>query len=181
MDKENYNALQIVPNFSFGLELFEDTDPSSSATDAELQISLQSEDPGNIIIDNTNTDSDSHRDEIQRFLHESSAKSTLYKDVSAETRFEKFLTSLNPFDVRKIHQIPPTELDQILSKFFMSANKIDKNSIKKLGELYQPDSLSSFLHCWQRILSSRESKINIKKDKEFEAFCVMDYDLTSFI
>ena len=44
---------------------------------------------------------------------------------------------------------------------------IDKYSIKNLGELYQPDSLSSFLHCWQRILSSRGSKIDLKHYKEF--------------
>ena len=50
MDKESYNALQIVLNFSFGLEFFDDTDPSSSATDDELQMYVQSEDPGNIII-----------------------------------------------------------------------------------------------------------------------------------
>ena len=55
-----------------------------------------------------------------------------------------------------------------MSKIFMTANKIDKNSIERLGELYQPDSLSGFVHCWQRILSSRGSKIDLKRDKEFE-------------
>ena len=36
-----------------------------------------------------------------------------------------------------------------------------------MGELYQPDSLTSFVQCWQRIISSRGSKIDIKKDIEF--------------
>ena len=49
----------------------------------------------------------------------------------------------------------------------MTVKKIVKSSIKNLGELYQPDSLSSFLHCWQRILSSRGSKIDLKRDKKF--------------
>ena len=68
--------------------------------------------------------------------------------------------SVNPTDIRQIHQIAPSELDV--------ANKIDKNSIERLGELYQPDSLSGFVHCWQRILSSHGSNIDLKRDKEFE-------------
>ena len=48
----------------------------------------------------------------------------------------------------------------------MTAKIVDKSSIKNLGELYQPNSLCSFLRCWQRILSSRGSKIDFKRDKE---------------
>ena len=51
----------------------------------------------------------------------------------------------------------------------MHAKKIDQKSSEKLGELYQPDSLSSFIHSWQRILSSRGSKMNLRSDKEFES------------
>ena len=68
--------------------------------------------------------------------------------------------------MRQIQDIPPHELDDIICKFFMTAKKIDKSSVKNLGELYQPDSLSSFLR-WQRILSSRGSKIDLKRDKKF--------------
>ena len=75
---------------------------------------------------------------------------------------------MNPTDLRQINQIPPSELVVILSKFFMTANKIDKKSIERFGELYQPSSLSAFIHSWQRILSSRGPKINLKRDKEFE-------------
>ena len=148
MDLQNYEALQIVPNFNLGLGyLFEDTSVRYLRDD----------------------DITTHLDaEIKQFLDESVAKTTTYKDVSAENRFRKFLHSINPTDLRQIHQIPPSELDVILSKFFMTANKIDKNSIERLGELYQPDSLSAFIHSWQRILSSRGSKINVKRDKEFE-------------
>ena len=50
----------------------------------------------------------------------------MYKDVSVENRFQTFLHSINPTDRR---QIQPSELDVILSKFFMTANRIDKHSI----------------------------------------------------
>ena len=41
-------------------------------------------------------------------------------------------------------------------------------SIKTLGELYQPDTLSSFRNAWQRYLSDNGSKFDLKNDKEFE-------------
>ena len=45
---------------------------------------------------------------------------------------------------------------------------VSKKSIKQLGELYQPNTLSSFRNAWQRHFSEIGSKIDIKKDKEFE-------------
>ena len=149
MDLQNYKALQILPNFNLGMDdLFE----GNNTSDDDIIVHLDS-------VEKENASNDTgHAGQVQQFLHESIAKSTIYKDVSAENRFRKFVHVLNPTDVRQIHQIPPSELDVILSKFFMTANKIDKNSIERLGELYQPDSLSAFVHSWQRILSSRGSK-----------------------
>ena len=114
-----------------------------------------------------NLSEEEHDKEVRDFLQDSMAKSTLYKDVSAEKRFDILLRLLNPSDIRQIHQIPALELDVILSKFLMTAKKTHINSIARLGELYQPDSLTSFVHCWQRIISSRGSKVNLKRDNEF--------------
>ena len=105
-------------------------------------------------------------DDIQSFLNKSVAQSTICKDSSAETRFKIFIQELNPSDKRQIQDIPPHELDDIICKFFMAAKKIDKSSIKTLGELYQP-----FKHLFTLLAkdsrSSRESKIDLKRDKEF--------------
>ena len=81
---------------------------------------------------------------------------------------EDLIKELNPSEQRKIHEIPSDELDSLFCKFFMTAKKTDKSSIEKLGDLYQPDSLTSFFHGWQRVLQSRGSKLNLKLDKEFE-------------
>ena len=35
------------------------------------------------------------------------------------------------------------------------------------GELYEPDTLTGFLHSFQRILESRGSKLNLKSDEAF--------------
>ena len=78
-----------------------------------------------------------------------------------------FLKTIYPDENRKIHEIQPEDLDQVLCRFFMTAKKIDKKSSIVLGELYQPDSLTSFQHAWQRILVERGSKVDIKKDQTF--------------
>ena len=112
---------------------------------------------------------DRHNEEVHQFIQESVAKSTVYKYTSAEKRFTLFSTrEMNPPETRSIEKIPAVELDRILCQFFMYAEKIDKNSTERLGVLYHPDSLSSFVHSWQRILSSRGSSIDLKHDKMFE-------------
>ena len=78
------------------------------------------------------------------------------------------MKNMDPPEHRKIWEIPAGMLDRIMSQFFMTAKKVDKKSIDKLGELYQPDTLTSFRNAWQRILSENKSTLNIKTDKEFE-------------
>ena len=105
---------------------------------------------------------------VQTFINQNTATSTIYKNNSAEMRLSSFIkTTINENDCRKIENIPATELNEIMCKFFMTAKKVNKSSITKLGELYQPDSLSSFQHAWQRLLTSRGSTVNLKTDKEF--------------
>ena len=55
-----------------------------------------------------------------------------------------------------------------MSQFFMRAKKKNKASIDKLGELYQPDTLTNMRNAWQRVLEENNSTLNIKADLEFQ-------------
>ena len=61
----------------------------------------------------------------------------------------------------KIESLPASELDHLLSKFFLNARK-------KNGEDYEPATVSSFQRSIQRYLSEKKYPFNILKDNEFE-------------
>lgn len=62
---------------------------------------------------------------------------------------------------RALETIPATDLNILISRFFMEAKKKD-------GGSYEPTSLSSFQRSLQRYLNDKNSKINILKDQEFQ-------------
>ena len=168
MDEETYDALVTVhgtfPNFDLGIgDVIEDND----SIDDDLLSSCLDVDPN--FGPPQAQDVDEHDERVHRFLQGSRAKSTVYKNTSAEKRFNLFCGRLEPPETRRIHQIPLFDLNRIMCEFFMSAEKVDQRSAEKLGVLYQPDSLSSFVHSWQRILTERRSSIDLKRDKVFES------------
>ena len=61
----------------------------------------------------------------------------------------------------KIESLPASELDFLLSNFFLNARK-------KNGEEYEPATVSSFQRSIQRYLSEKKYPFNILKDNEFE-------------
>ena len=61
----------------------------------------------------------------------------------------------------KIESLPASELDHLLSNFFVNARK-------KNGEEYEPATVSSFQRSIQRYLSEKKYPFNILKDNEFE-------------
>ena len=61
----------------------------------------------------------------------------------------------------KIESLPVSELDRLLSKFFLNARK-------KNGEEYEPATVSSFQRSIQRYLCEKKYAFNIPKDNEFE-------------
>ena len=61
----------------------------------------------------------------------------------------------------KIESLPASELDHLLSKFFLNARK-------KNGEDYEPATVSSFQRSIQRYLSEKKYPFNILKDNEFK-------------
>ena len=107
-------------------------------------------------------------EKIQEFITGNKSKETKYKDKSSINRLHKFMKSMEPPDARSVLKLCAKELDTVLCHFFINAKKVDELSIKKLGKLYQPDTLSSFRNAWQRYLSDNGSKFKIKTDKEFE-------------
>ena len=61
----------------------------------------------------------------------------------------------------KIESFPASELDHLLSKFFLNARK-------KNGEDYEPATVSSFQRSIWRYLSEKKYPFNILKDNEFK-------------
>ena len=95
-------------------------------------------------------------DEIDRYIKSQKATATVNKERTNENRFKAFCATID--ETRLIDKIPPPELDNILCRFFMTAKSVK-------GELYEPDTLTGFLHSFQRILESRDSKLNLKSDE----------------
>ena len=63
-------------------------------------------------------------------------------------------------EARQIENIPASELDLLLSKFFISVRKQDSSE-------YEPATLSCFQRSFQRHLHGKGSMLNILKDNEF--------------
>lgn len=106
--------------------------------------------------------------EIKLFLKNTKSKSAVYKERTSVNRLYEFMHSMEPPMKKMIYELRPIELDRIMSLFFMNAKKKDPNSIKNNGELYQPDSLTSYRNGWHRVLQENEYPFDILKDKEFE-------------
>ena len=104
-------------------------------------------------------------DPIKEFLEQNRAKETVYNTTSHLNRLKSFMRQMH--EHRDIWNIPSPQLDKIMSRFFMTAKKVNKQSIESLGELYQPDTLTNMRNAWQRALEENGSKINIKTDPEF--------------
>ena len=106
---------------------------------------------------------------IDEFLNANRSKETIYHNMSSVNRLQSFMEKeLNPPEKRSFWELPAATLDRILCQFFMKAKKTNEHSIKTLGELYQPNTLTSFRNAWQRVLSEKKSKYDLKKDNDFE-------------
>ena len=57
----------------------------------------------------------------------------------------------NPDEKRDFFDLPSSELDQLMCRFFMYAKKVEKKSANNGENLYQPDTLNSFRNTWQRV------------------------------
>ena len=96
--------------------------------------------------------------EIEKFLPAQKSKNTQYKTKSDLNVWKKFCESIK--ESRATENIPASELDLLLSKFFISVRKRD-------GTENEPCTLSGFQRIFQRHLHEEGSLINILKGNEF--------------
>lgn len=97
-------------------------------------------------------------DEVQSFISAQRPENTVNKTKYDINVWKRFLSDRN--ERRQIEDIPASELNMLVCRFFMEIRKKD-------GEAYEPTSLTSFHRSLQRYLNDKQSTINILKDKEF--------------
>lgn len=105
---------------------------------------------GNITQDDLN--------EIQHFIEEQRPESTVKKTTYDINVWSRFCGTIK--EERNLEEIPATELNVLLCRFFMTITKKD-------GSVYEPVSLTSFQRSVQRYLNDTNSSLNIFKDQEF--------------
>ena len=74
-------------------------------------------------------------EELQRFIDRSKAQNTVKKTRSDLNVWYKWCATVS--EHRKVEDIPPKELNRLLSHFFVSVKK-------RNGKEYEPNSLTSF-------------------------------------
>lgn len=107
----------------------------------------------------TSTTSQDEDDIFTKFITEQQSKSTVTKTRCDVNNFKKFCSGQN--EERELQDIPVEDLNKLLCKFFMSA-------VKKNGDLYEPDTLTSIQRSIQRKLQELNVSHNILKDQEFQ-------------
>ena len=97
---------------------------------------------------------------IDDFINQQKSANTNKKTATDMNTLLRYIEA-NGMKNEKIESLPASELDHLLSKFFLNARK-------KNGEEYEPATVSSFQRSIQRYLSEKKYPFNILKDNEFE-------------
>ena len=97
---------------------------------------------------------------IDDFINQQKSANTNKKTATDMNTLLRYMEA-NGMKNEKIESLPGSELDHLLSKFFLNARK-------KNGEEYEPATVSSFQRSIQRYLSEKKYPFNILKDNEFE-------------
>ena len=98
-------------------------------------------------------------EEINKFVDAQKSKNTSNKTKSDINTWERFCASVG--EVRRLSEIPPATLNELLGQFFVKIRKKD-------GAEYEPDTLTSLQRSIARKLKEQGSKFNILIDKEFQ-------------
>ena len=96
---------------------------------------------------------------VQNFIESNENKNTRVKTLDHQKLFESFLSMQN--ETRKIHEIPPSELDEHLSKFFLSVRQ-------KNGHEYKPVTLRNMLGSFERYLNRHKYGYSVVQGFEFQ-------------
>ena len=97
---------------------------------------------------------------IDNFINQQKSPNTNKKTATEMNTLLRYMEA-NGMKNEKIESFPASELDHLLSKFFL-------NAPKKNGEQYEPARVSSFQRSIQQYLSEKKYPFNILKDNEFE-------------
>ena len=97
---------------------------------------------------------------IDDFINQQKSANTNKKTATDMNTLLRYMEA-NGMKNEKIESLPASELDFLLSNFFLNARK-------KNGEEYEPATVSSFQRSIQRYLSEKKYPFNILKDNEFE-------------
>ena len=96
--------------------------------------------------------------DTDEFILKEKNKNTTMKTRSDTNLFVSWLESQKEY--RKLQEIPPSELDSYLGKFYLSVRRLD-------GSDYEPDTLSSFQNSIERHLTDKHYGWKIKTSDEF--------------
>ena len=107
-----------------------------------------------------NGENDNSQSKIDDFINAQQAHNTVRKTRTDMNTLQCYLKSVSPEEVQ-IEQLPPEELDHLLSKFFIDVRKLN-------GEEYEPSTLTGVHRSVQRYLSEKKSPVYILKDQAFE-------------
>ena len=98
-------------------------------------------------------------DIFESYIRKQDAKTTIASNKFALSAIKRYLATIA--ERRVIHSIPPLELDGLLSRFFME-------SVKRNGEPYEPDCLSTIHRSFKRHLEGKGYPVNILVDDNFK-------------
>ena len=97
--------------------------------------------------------------DLQRFVDKNNNRNTTKTTLTWANRFETWRTVREVGN--KLEDIPKSELDGILQRFFAEVRKQD-------GGEYEPESLRTMLASLDRFLREKGRVFSIQKDREFE-------------
>ena len=97
-------------------------------------------------------------DDIDGFINDQENRNTLKKTLCDMKLLKSFLETQN--ENRRLETIPPSELNDVLCKFFLSVRKPD-------GSNYEPNTLRSFMSSFDRHLRKMKYGFEIVSSIEF--------------
>ncbi|KAK7508216.1 hypothetical protein BaRGS_00000455 [Batillaria attramentaria] len=106
------------------------------------------------------TDLDRETQTMEQSTTSSKNLNTTKKTTSNVRLLQQFISSHYKTEVRPIHEIPPQELNTIITNFLVTAKKSNGND-------YGPASLYGFVSSFNRYLSQRKYPVNILMDQKF--------------
>ena len=103
---------------------------------------------------------DDSQEKIDEFINKQKSVNTVRKTMADMNILRRYMSTINMGEIN-IENLPTSELNHLLSKFFIEVRRKD-------GKEYEPGTVSSVQRSIQRYLNDKKSSVNILKDNEFE-------------